>query len=114
MHDSYKLHYDDYYEGQFILADPDDPPFTLRKLEQRMHKNYQRNKHKKEATPHIWRHTHISMLTEAGVPLPVIMQRVGHKDAKTTMEIYTHVTKHMKANVKQNTRTHFGKILTEV
>ncbi len=47
----------------------------------------------KKATPHIFRHTHISMLIEAGVDLPTIMARVGHDDAKTTLKIYTHVTK---------------------
>ncbi|XYJ23039.1 tyrosine-type recombinase/integrase [Bacillus velezensis] len=48
---------------------------------------------KKHATPHIFRHTYISMLAEAKVDLPTVMERVGHDDMKTTMKIYTHVTK---------------------
>lgn len=44
---------------------------------------------------HILRHTHITMLVEAEVSLPVIMERVGHSDINITLEIYTHVTKKM-------------------
>lgn len=53
---------------------------------------------KKHATPHIFRHTHISMLAEAGVYLTTIMKRVGHDDQETTLNIYTHVTEKMKKN----------------
>ncbi|MCZ3668470.1 site-specific integrase [Limosilactobacillus vaginalis] len=42
---------------------------------------------------HTFRHTHISKLAELGVPLYLIQNRVGHKDAETTKEIYLHVTK---------------------
>lgn len=44
---------------------------------------------------HILRHTHITMLVEAGVDLPVIMERVGHASINITLDIYTHVTKKM-------------------
>ncbi|WP_373896211.1 tyrosine-type recombinase/integrase [Virgibacillus sp. CBA3643] len=50
----------------------------------------------KKATPHIFRHTHISMLAEADVDLATVMERVGHDDPQTTLKIYTHVTKKMK------------------
>ncbi|EQL81745.1 integrase domain protein [Streptococcus pyogenes GA19681] len=33
------------------------------------------------------------------MPLKSIMERVGHADAKTTAQIYTHVTKKMKSSV---------------
>lgn len=50
--------------------------------------------------PHILRHTLISTLAEHNIPLKAITQRVGHKDnGKTTMEIYTHVTKNIKSQV---------------
>ncbi len=44
---------------------------------------------------HILRHTHITMLVEAGADLPVIMERVGHSNINITLDIYTHVTKKM-------------------
>lgn len=46
--------------------------------------------------PHIFRHTHASLLAEAGVDLVDIMDRLGHSDDTTTRKIYLHVTKRMK------------------
>lgn len=50
----------------------------------------------REITSHVLRHTHVSLLAEAGVPLETITRRVGHEDSKITKEIYLHVTKRMK------------------
>jgi integrase len=36
-----------------------------------------------QLTPHSLRHTHTSLLAEAGVSLPQIMERLGHKDEET-------------------------------
>lgn len=55
----------------------------------------------KKLSTHIFRHTHISMLAERGVPIKAIMQRVGHNDPTTTMNIYTHVTNKMNDEMKQ-------------
>lgn len=44
-------------------------------------------------TPHSLRHTHVSLLTEAGAELQEIMGRLGHRDDDTTRYVYTHVTK---------------------
>ena len=52
--------------------------------------------YRKRLTTHVFRHTHISLLAEAGVPLKAIMARVGHNEPRTTMAIYTHVTNRMK------------------
>jgi len=69
---------------------------------------------KKHATPHIFRHTHISMLAEAGVDINTIMKRVVHDDMNTTMKIYTHVTEKMKKNATEKIKNHFGGILNFV
>ncbi len=53
----------------------------------------------KDISSHIFRHTHISFLTELGIDLKTIMNRVGHSKADITLEIYTHVTKKMEANM---------------
>nr|WP_124059613.1 tyrosine-type recombinase/integrase [Vaginisenegalia massiliensis] len=42
---------------------------------------------------HGFRHTHFSLLFKAGLPMKDVMQRRGHFDIQTTMNIYTHVTK---------------------
>lgn len=44
-------------------------------------------------TVHGFRHTHCSLLFEAGVDMHNVKDRLGHSDIKTTMNIYTHVTK---------------------
>ncbi|MGT2967761.1 transposase [Streptococcus azizii] len=51
-------------------------------------------------TTHALRHSHISLLAELNVPLKLIMERVGHGDEKTTLEIYTHVTDTMREDLK--------------
>lgn len=53
----------------------------------------------RQLTTHTFRHTHISLLTELGLPLKAIMERVGHVDERTTLRIYTHVTSTMKKDV---------------
>lgn len=54
-----------------------------------------------ELPPHSLRHTHTSLLAEAGVSLPQIMERLGHKDEDTTKHVYLHVTKEMKKEASQ-------------
>ena len=50
----------------------------------------------KRITVHGLRHTHCSLLFEAGLPIQEVKERLGHSDIKTTMNIYTHVTKKAK------------------
>lgn len=69
---------------------------ALKKANERLEKPIQKN-----LTSHIFRHTLVSRLAENRVPLKAIMDRVGHADAKTTTQIYTHVTKKLKANVAE-------------
>lgn len=42
---------------------------------------------------HGFRHTHASLLFDAGVSMKDVKDRLGHSDITTTMNIYTHVTK---------------------
>jgi integrase len=46
-----------------------------------------------KVTPHALRRTYISLMLEAGAPLPYVMDQVGHADSKTTLEIYAQVQK---------------------
>lgn len=50
----------------------------------------------KPITPHGFRHTHCSLLFEAGATVKEVQDRLGHSDIKTTMNIYTHVTQKKK------------------
>lgn len=71
-------------------------PETVKQMEFRMEQILRRTSIDKHLTPHSLRHTHISLLAEAGVGLEEIMDRVGHVDDSTTRNIYLHVTKDMK------------------
>ncbi|MGF3113121.1 tyrosine-type recombinase/integrase [Facklamia sp. P9177] len=59
-------------------------------------------------TAHGLRHTHCSLLFEAGVSMEVVKKRLGHSDIQTTMNIYTHVTKER----QEETATQFAKFMT--
>lgn len=41
---------------------------------------------------HGFRHTHASLIFDAGMTLKQAQYRLGHSDLKTTMEVYTHIT----------------------
>lgn len=49
--------------------------------------------HLPHITIHGFRHTHCSLLFEAGIDMQNVKDRLGHSDIKTTMNIYAHVTK---------------------
>lgn len=58
-------------------------------------------------TIHGLRHTHCSILFEAGATIKQVQVRLGHKNIKTTMEIYAHVSK----NKQNETADMFAKYL---
>lgn len=47
-------------------------------------------------TTHGFRHSHCSILFEAGLSLKEVQERLGHSDSKTTLDIYTHVSQKTK------------------
>ncbi|AMW99785.1 site-specific integrase [Rummeliibacillus stabekisii] len=48
-------------------------------------------------TAHGLRHTHCSLLFEAGATIKEVQYRLGHRDVKTTLDVYAHITKKAKA-----------------
>lgn len=53
----------------------------------------------KKITTHGLRHTHCSLLFEAGASIKEVQDRLGHTDVKTTMDVYAHITKEAKEGV---------------
>lgn len=47
----------------------------------------------KQISIHGFRHTHASLLFEAGASIKDVQSRLGHSDIQTTMDVYTHVSK---------------------
>lgn len=58
--------------------------------------NKSRKEPLKQISTHGFRHTHASLLFEAGATIKDVQARLGHSDIQTTMDVYTHVTKHAK------------------
>ncbi|WP_404592143.1 tyrosine-type recombinase/integrase [Paenibacillus sp. RC73] len=101
----------DFHDANFVFCRDNGYPFIQKNVIIRMERLLKKTSIKKEATPHIFRHTHISMLAEAGVDLKTIMQRAGHDDPETTLRIYTHVTQKMRKDANEKIRIHFADIL---
>lgn len=55
-------------------------------------------------TIHGLRHTHASLLFEAGASIKEVQERLGHSDIQMTMNIYTHVTDTIKEQTAQKFR----------
>lgn len=59
------------------------------------------NLRKYDLSTHMFRHTHVALLVEAGVPIKVISERLGHSNINVTLEVYTHVTKNMRNDLRE-------------
>lgn len=102
----------EYSEQNFVLAIMHPPhfgyPYYHKLINLRMQSILKKMKTiKKHLTPHALRHTHTSLLSETGVPLELIMERLGHDDDDTTKKVYLHVTKDRKKEASQK----FGELM---
>lgn len=89
-----------YLPGEYIFVTKNGTPMIYSSFNRALEKAGNRvGLGHKTLTSHIFRHTHVSLLAEKGVPLVAIMERVGHEDSDITTKIYTHVTKKMKADI---------------
>lgn len=107
-------HRDIYHDEDFVFASIDDElpgyPLYIKKIENRMRRLLKMAKLNLELSPHSLRHTHTSLLAEAGVSLPQIMERLGHKDEDTTKNVYLHVTKKSKKEASQKFKELMGNL----
>ena len=55
----------------------------------------------KRITPHALRHTHASLLYEAGFSVDEVSRRLGHENSEITREVYLHVTRKLKEKDNQ-------------
>lgn len=95
---------DTYYDKDFIFTKEREYlgyPEIPKTVERRMRRILKIAGLNTVLSPHSLRHTHTSLLAEAGVSLPEIMERLGHKDDDTTRNVYMHVTKAMKKEASQ-------------
>lgn len=107
----YRLNNPDYHDENFVFARPKNGyPYTPRSFYRRCIRLCKKAGLAKIEGPHIFRHTHVTMLSEAGVELHIIMQRVGHVNALTTRNIYTHVSERKKKEASDLLEIQYGEI----
>jgi len=95
-----------YHDQNFIFAKLDNEdllghPDTLKMIGLRMKRLLRLSELDQSLTPHSLRHTHTSLLSEAGASLEEIMQRLGHRDDDTTRNIYLHITEARRKKTSQ-------------
>lgn len=110
----YRHEIEDFHDEGFVFTKENGYPYNLNTLGARMKRLMERSSIKKHATPHIFRHTHVSMMAEAGVDIRTIMEKVGHEDMKTTSIIYTHVTEKMKKDASMKVRDVYKDVLSNL
>ncbi|MBQ0140318.1 MAG: tyrosine-type recombinase/integrase [Kurthia sp.] len=96
--------------SNFALHNSNGQPLRRRTLNAAIKSICKRAEIDKDANTYMLRHTHVSLLSEADVPLLEIAERVGHKNDKTTVAVYLHVTK----NMKKRTSEKLHKKLTQI
>lgn len=85
----------EYQDRGFIFTNQKGNPLSLSTINRNIQASALNVGVNKHITSHTMRHSHISLLSQLGVPLKTIMERVGHTDHKTTLQIYSHVTEQM-------------------
>lgn len=99
-----------YHDENFVFTNLERNhgyPLLIKMIDLRMDRLLKLAKLNESLTPHSLRHTHTSLLAEAGANLPEIMERLGHKDDDTTKNVYLHVTK----TVKKETSHKFAELM---
>lgn len=95
-----RFKYRDAYDKQFVFVSYQEKtagyPLTNKTVTCRLQRLLKIAKIQQHITLHTFRHTHTSLLAEAGVGLIEIMERLGHKDDSITRDVYLHVTKQLK------------------
>ncbi|MCF1614109.1 site-specific integrase [Tetragenococcus koreensis] len=83
---------------QLVFPNMDNEFLQLSKPRKWMLQNIKKN-NLREITIHGFRHTHATLLLEAGVEPKTISERLGHTSTQITNDLYAHVTKKMEKEV---------------
>lgn len=84
-----------YKKEGYVFTYSDGVPLLSENVILRMKRLAQKSGINKNITPHTFRHTHTSLLLEAGVGVKEIQRRLGHSNIQTTLNIYSHMTQEM-------------------
>ncbi len=85
---------DSYDDGDLVFAKPDGSPLHPDYVSQRFGRLV-KNAGLPMIRPHDTRHTAATLLLEAGIPVKVVSERLGHSTTSITADLYQHVAPHM-------------------
>lgn len=104
---------EDYHEEDFIFVNSNKYPgypHYIKFVQHRMNRILRIANMNPHLSPHAFRHTHTSLLAEAGVELERIMKRLGHANDEITKRIYLHITK----PVRERDAERFSQLMNQV
>lgn len=83
-------------KGQLVFPSANNSFTSPTKPREWMQQIYKKHPDLKQITCHGARHTHASLLFEAGASIKQVQERLGDSDVKVLLNVYTHVSKHAK------------------
>ncbi|MEI2426791.1 site-specific integrase, partial [Priestia megaterium] len=86
---------DTFSDNEIVFTRDEGSPMRLAYLNDKLSAVIKKHKLHR-ITIHGLRHTHASLLFEAGASIKEVQERLGHSDIQMTMNIYTHVTDDLK------------------
>ena len=95
---------ENYHDQDFVFAKTENNkgyPELIKMVHNRMRRLLRLSGLNETLSPHSLRHTHVSLLAEAGVDIFQIIQRLGHSSDEQIRTVYLHVTKTMKQEASQ-------------
>jgi integrase len=95
-----------YRYNDLVFPKPDGSPWTPSQFSSDFSRLARRQGFKLRF--HDLRHTHASQLLEAGVPVKVVSERLGHASASITLDSYSHVLPGMQEVAVAKTDAAFG------
>lgn len=104
---------EDYHDEDFIFVNSNKYPgypHYIKFVQHRMNRILRIANMNPHLSPHAFRHTHTSLLAEAGVELERIMKRLGHANDEITKRIYLHITK----PVREKDAERFSQLMDQV
>lgn len=91
----------------YIFANPQNG-FMMNQSIRDRYELYRTKTNLPDITLHGFRHTHASILFEAGVSMKEVQTRLGHSNITTTMNVYTHTSK----KIQNETSDKFAKFMS--
>lgn len=87
------------HDSNYIFTNNDGKWLSTAVMKVKLQRFFCKHNTLKKITPHGFRHTHASLLFEAGVAAKIISDRLGHNNVQTTLDMYTHINDNQRVEV---------------